>query len=65
MPSRRSIGRYLDDASLMNLEMVAMKLCEENPENVITIGLDDTTKAAGNSAMRSLSSYLAAVDLYK
>ncbi|KAK6194847.1 hypothetical protein SNE40_000387 [Patella caerulea] len=47
MPSRSCISSYLEDASYMNLEMVAKKMAEK-VEEVVTIGLDDTTKAAGH-----------------
>ena len=44
-PSRRTISRYLEDASYMNLLMVAEELVNKG-DNVV--GLDDTTKAAGH-----------------
>ena len=46
-PSRRTINRYLEDASYLNLHMVANHLLEKE-DNIITIGLDDTAKAAGH-----------------
>ena len=46
-PSRRTISRYLEDASYMNLLMVAEELVNKG-DNVVTAGLDDTTKAAGH-----------------
>lgn len=47
LPSRRTIMRYLEDASYLNLEYVAQQLLNKD-EKVITTGLDDTTKAAGH-----------------
>ena len=47
-PSRRSIMRYLEDASLLSLKYVADKIFEDGDSSVITVGLDDTTKAAGH-----------------
>ena len=46
-PSRRTINPYLEDASYLNLHMVVNHLLEKE-DNIITIGLDDTTKAAGH-----------------
>ena len=39
--------RYLEDASFMNLKYVAEQVLN-NEESVVTVGLDDTTKAAGH-----------------
>ena len=47
MPSRSCITKYLEDAYFLNLELVA-KLLTEKGDSVITVGLDDTTKAAGH-----------------
>lgn len=47
MPSRKCVMNYLEDASYMNLEAVAKKLLEKN-NAIVTVGLDDTTKAAGH-----------------
>ena len=48
-PSRRSIMRCLQDASYLNLEYIAQQILSKE-DKVITIGLDDTTKAAGHRA---------------
>ena len=45
-PSKRCISMYLQDAYLLNMRHVASYLTNEG-DNVITVGLDDTTKAAG------------------
>ncbi|ESO93018.1 hypothetical protein LOTGIDRAFT_162042 [Lottia gigantea] len=45
MPSRRCLANWLEAASFLNLQMVAQSLIEKD-DNVVTIGLDDTTKAA-------------------
>lgn len=45
-PSRRTIDRYLEDAALLNLRFVGQHILEQG-EKVVTVGLDDTTKAAG------------------
>ena len=47
LPSRRTINRYLEDASYLSLEYVAREILNKE-DNVVTIGLDDTTKAAGD-----------------
>ena len=47
LPSRRTIMRYVDDASLLNLKYVADKILQSE-DSTITVGLDDTTKAAGH-----------------
>ena len=47
LPIRRTIMRYLEDASFLNLEYVARQLLEKK-DNVVTCGLDDTSKAAGH-----------------
>ena len=46
-PSSRSLNRYLEDASLLNLHMVGEMMLNKG-DNVVTVGLDDTTKAAGH-----------------
>ena len=46
-PSRRSLNRYLEDACFLNLRMVGESILNKK-ENVVTIGLDDTKKAAGH-----------------
>jgi hypothetical protein len=46
LPSRRTIKRYLDDASYPH-EFVAQQLLN-NGDHVVTLGLDDATKAAGH-----------------
>ena len=46
-PAVRSLNRYLEDASYLNLHMVA-ELIKNKGSNVVTIGLDDTKKAAGH-----------------
>ena len=46
-PSKRCISMYLEDAYLLNLKRVANYLTNKE-DNVITVGLDDTTKAAGH-----------------
>ena len=46
-PSKRCISMYLQDAYLLNIKHVAFYLTNKG-DNVITVGLDDTTKAAGH-----------------
>ncbi|XP_013414654.1 uncharacterized protein LOC106176709 [Lingula anatina] len=46
-PSRRSIMRYLQDASYLSLEYVAQQILNKE-DSIVTVGLDDTTKAAGH-----------------
>ena len=46
-PSCRCIRMYLEDASYLNLKVVAEHLLNKD-EKVITVGLDDTTKAGGH-----------------
>ena len=45
-PSRRTLNRYLQDASYLNLRMVADIMLSKTDE-VMTVGIDDTVKAAG------------------
>jgi len=45
-PSRRTLMRYVEDASYMNLKMVAEVMLNKE-DQVVTVGIDDTTKAAG------------------
>ena len=47
LPSRSTINNWLEDASYMNLKYVADTLMNKE-DSVITIGTDDTTKAAGH-----------------
>ena len=46
-PSKRCISIYLQDAYLLNTKHVASYLTNKG-DNVIRVGLDDTTKAAGH-----------------
>ncbi|ESO85585.1 hypothetical protein LOTGIDRAFT_155073 [Lottia gigantea] len=49
MSSRHCIMNYLEDASFMNLEIVAQYILnKDESESVVTVGIDDTTKAAGH-----------------
>ena len=48
MPSSRTVRRYLEDANLLNLKYLADRIISNPDEAVVTLGLDDTTKAAGN-----------------
>ena len=45
-PSKRCIAMYLQDAYLLNMKHVVSYLTNKG-DNVITVGLDDTTKAVG------------------
>ena len=47
-PSRRCVSMYLDDAHILNLKLVAEYLVNKDEQTVITVGTDDTTKAAGH-----------------
>ena len=49
-PSNRSIDKYLEDASYLNLLMAAEYIVNKDDTDVVTVGLDDTTKAAGHRA---------------
>ena len=46
-PSKRCISMYLQDAYLLNMKHVASYLTNKG-DNVITVGLDDTTKVASH-----------------
>jgi hypothetical protein len=46
-PSKRCISMYLEDAYLLNLKHVANYLTNKDA-NVVTVGFNDTTKAAGH-----------------
>ena len=39
--------RYLQDASYLSLEYIAQQILNKE-DNIVTVGLDDTTKAAGH-----------------
>ena len=45
--SRRTINRYIEDASYMNILIVAKRFINKG-DDVVTVGLDDTVKAAGH-----------------
>lgn len=47
-PSNRCIDKYLEDATYLNLKKAAEYLIAKNCDEVVTIGLDNTTKAAGH-----------------
>ena len=46
-PSRRTIMRYLEDASYLALKYVGQQIINKG-DKVVTVGLDDTKKAAGH-----------------
>ena len=46
-PSNRCLDMYLEDASFLNLKMVADKIINKEDGDVVTVGYDDFTKAAG------------------
>ena len=45
-PSWRTLKRYLQNASYVSLEYVAQQILNKE-DKVVTVGLDDTTKAVG------------------
>lgn len=47
MSTRQCISCWMEDAFYLNLEFVAKHLVHKD-HSVVTVGLDDTTKAAGN-----------------
>ena len=48
MPSSRTVRRYLEDANLLNRKYLADRILSNLDEAVVTLGLDNPTKAAGN-----------------
>ena len=46
-PIRCSLNRWLEDAAMLNLKFVADNILNKG-ENVVTVGVDDTSKAAGH-----------------
>lgn len=46
-PSRRCLNNWLEDASYLNLRFAADQLINKG-DNTVTVGTDDTTKAAGH-----------------
>ena len=48
MPLSRTVRRYLEDANLLQLKYLADRILSNPDEDVVTLGLDNTTKAAGN-----------------
>ena len=45
--SRRSIMRYLQDTSYLSLQYITQQILNKE-DNIVTFGLDDTTKASGH-----------------
>ena len=56
-PSKRCISMYLQNAYLLNMKHVASYLTNKG-DNVITVGLDDTTKAAGHKMYDIKADYI-------
>ncbi|ESP01695.1 hypothetical protein LOTGIDRAFT_172448 [Lottia gigantea] len=50
MPSRKCLSKYLEDAHYLNLEMLAEYLLNK-ADSVVTVGIDDATKAAGHDML--------------
>lgn len=48
LPACSTILQYLEDAAVLSLKHVAETIIDEEEASTITIGLDDTTKAAGH-----------------
>ena len=48
-PSRRSLNKWLEDASYLNMKMVADEVLHKENKTV-TVGIDDTQKAAGHKS---------------
>ena len=48
MPSSRTVRKYLEDANLLNRKYLADRILSNPDEAVVTLGLGDTTIAAGN-----------------
>ena len=46
-PSRRTLNAWLEDAAMLNLKFVAENILNKE-DNVVTVGIDDTSKAAGH-----------------
>lgn len=61
LPSRRTLRQYLEDASYINLEMLAEKL-KNKQEKVVTLGVDDTSKAAGHRKIDVKTTHLTIID---
>ena len=46
-PSRRTLNAWLEDAAMLNLKFVAENILNKE-DNVVTVGIDDTSKAVGH-----------------
>ncbi|CAM1325724.1 Uncharacterised protein at_DN1125 [Pycnogonum litorale] len=64
-PSNRSIDKYLEDASYLNLHMVADYLVNKDDTDVVTVGLDDSTKAAGHRSFDVKTDHITITGPYK
>lgn len=63
MPTRRCLNMYLEDAAYMNLAVVADVLKNnDKAKQIITVGLDDTTKSAGYRKLDVKTDHITVVD---
>lgn len=58
MPTRKTVDNYVKDAAFLNLEYVAECLRNKSEDTVVTIGVDDTVKAAGNRLFDVKTDYI-------
>ena len=57
-PSNRCIDLYLEDASYLNLRKTAKMMLEKDQGDVVTVGYDDFTKAAGYGTIRGKADHI-------
>ena len=56
-PSRRTLNSYLEDGAYLNLKFVAENILNKE-ENIVTVGIDDTSKAAGHKLYNLKSDHI-------
>ena len=57
-PSARCIDKYLQDAAFLNLKAVADAMIEKEENDVVTVGFDDFTKAAGYGTIHGKADHI-------
>ncbi len=57
-PSNRCVDKYLEDASYLNLQMAAKKMLDKYDTDVVTVGYDDFTKAAGYGTIHGKADHI-------
>ncbi|ESO94767.1 hypothetical protein LOTGIDRAFT_161016 [Lottia gigantea] len=64
MPTRKCLSNYLEDAHYLNLEMLAEYLLNK-ADSVVTVGIDDATKAAGHDMLHVKGDHITKLDPHR